>query len=164
MAVRVLGKKHPQKVYVPSNNNVPRIDSRNTIMEIRRNGKWIDYFVIGKVFKIYKNDKFDCAYINCGHGYDDYKNNIKVYFTSLDSRKQVYTLKVGQYAMFQLYRPVSTAIKTPKAFLVLWAMGIYVPKIVDIRVSDLTENEIEDMKVEDVKEGMTFLDMFEKNE
>ena len=164
MATRTLGKKNPKPILVPSNNCVPRTIAGNTIMEFKVKGKWHEYFAIGKVVKIYKNDRFDIAYINCGRGYADNKNNIIVYFLNLDSRKQVYTLKVGQHAMFQLYRTTDMSIKQPNKYMVLWAMGIYVPKIVDIRNTELTENEIEIMKDEDIKEGMTFLDMFEKNE
>ena len=162
--IRILGKKKARPVYVPSNNLVPRLTYDNTLMQLNNRGNWLYYFGYGLVVKIYKGDKFDIAYINFGGGYKDIKNNFVLVFNNLNARKQLYTLKVGQYAQFGLARHIQGAIKFPNYYLVEWAMGIYVPKMVDIRNTELTENEIETMVDSDIESGKTFLDLFTKNE
>ena len=163
-AIRVLGKKKGQPIYIPQSDILPTLDRGNSIMQVRYYSGWIHYFAIGVVVKIYKNDKFDVAYINCGLGGIENNNNIKIYFLQLNARKQVYTLKVGQFAMFGLFRHKDMQTKSPNHYIVDWAMGIYVPKVVDIRNSELSENEIEEMTEDDLMEGQSFLDLFDKNE
>lgn len=162
--IRILGKKKARPIHVPSNNLVPRLTYDNTLMQLNNRGSWLYYFGYGLVVKIYKGDKFDAAYVNFGGGYKDIKNNFVLVFNNLNARKQLYTLKVGQYAQFGLARHIQGAIKFPNYYLVEWAMGIYVPKMVDIRNTELTENEIETMVDSDIESGKTFLDLFTKNE
>lgn len=162
--IRILGKKKARPIHVPNNDLVPRLTCGNTLMQLNNRGNWLYYFGYGLVVKIYKNDGFDIAYVNFGGGYKDIKNNFVLVFNNLNARKQLYTLKVGQYAQFGLARQIQGAIKFPNYYLVEWAMGIYVPKMVDIRNTELTENEIETMGDSDIESGKTFLDLFTKNE
>lgn len=159
--IRVLGSKNPKAIRVPHNNAVPRMIFGNTVIEIRTNTGWRTYFGFGRVVKICKSDDFDLVFVDFGGGKD---KNFRLYFSSVNSRKQVYTLKVGQYAQFGMMRRTEDAKKNNNLFIVLWAMGIYVPKMVDIRNTELTEDEITTMTDEDYGDGKTFLDMFEKND
>lgn len=160
-AITILGKKNPKIVSVPNSDVIPRVDRGNSLIELRRKSGWIHYFGYGIVHKIYKGDRFDVAYINFGRGYE---SNVRVYFHDLNARKQLYTLKTGQYAMFGLMKHKDMVSKYPNDYMVEWAMGIYVPKMVDIRNTELEEKEIESMKETELKDGQTFLDLFIKNE
>lgn len=160
-AIRVLGNKNPKPIRVPHNNAVPRLIFGNTIMEMKNCGGWITYFAFGRVVKICKSDKFDLVFVDFGGNTEE---NYKVYFHTLQSRKQIYTLKVGQYAQFGMIRRSDCNEKTNDLFIALWAMGIYVPKMVDIRNSELAQDEISEMSQEEYGEGVTFLDLFKKND
>lgn len=160
-STRVLGKKNHKPVRVPTNNAVPRIDFGNAIIEIKVGSRWRTYFGIGKVLRVKKSDDFDLVVVDFGRGSE---RPCKIYINSLNARKQVYTLKVGQYAQFGMIRTTDYALQKNDLYIAQWCMGIYVPKIVDIRNSELTSEEIEEMNNDDLSEGMTFLDLFEKND
>ena len=158
---RLLGKKNPKPVAIPNNNYIPRLTFLETMLEIKKNRLWITYFAFGKVVKICKGDDFDLVYVDFGLGKD---NCGRVYFHLLNSRKQIYTLKVGQYAQFGMIQPTEEAKKKKRFYIAIWCMGIYVPKSVDIRNTELTEEEIDELSQEEYGEGLTFLDQFQKNE
>lgn len=160
---RVLGTKNPKPVRIPTSEAIPRMVYGESIIEMKRTRKWVSYFAYGKVIALFKNDDFDLAYVDFGKGEN---NCTKIYFHTLSSRKQLNTLKIGQYAMFGLLRNFNDAKNNVSLFLVIWAMGIYVPKMVDIRNSALTEEELEvgEMSNEDYDVGYNFLDQFKKND
>ena len=161
--IRLLGKKNAKPIRVPHNNAVPRVIFNNNVIELKNTGDkgWRTYFGFGKVVKICKSDDFDLVFVDFGGGQE---NHLKLFFHTLNSRKQLYTLKVGQYAQFGMIRDSKDAAQNIEKYVVLWAMGIYVPKMVDIRNSELTQEEITEMTEEDYGMGKTFLDMFKKND
>lgn len=158
---RVLGTKNPKPVRIPNSDAIPRLNYGENIIEMKRTKTWVSYFGYGIVRKIFKNDDFDLAYIDFGRG-ENYCS--RVYFKTLNSRKQMTTLKVGQYGMFSLLRKYSAAKDNINVYVVAWAMGVYVPKIVDIRNSELTQEELEEMSNEDYSVGVNILDQFKKND
>lgn len=156
--VRVLGRKHSKPINIPASGTIPRVDFGNCVIEYKVGNRWKQSIGWGKVLKVYKNDDFDVAYIDFGAGS---QKATRVFFHSLMSRKQVYTLVTGQFAMFGLIKRKGTK---DNFYLALWCMGIYVPRIVDIRKSEIEEDEFEEMTHEDYEDGKTFLDFFTKNE
>lgn len=156
--VRVLGRKHSKPINIPASGTIPRVDFGNCLIHYKTGNNWENYIGWGKVLKVYKCDDFDVAYVDFGAGS---QKATRVFFHSLMSRKQVYTLMTGQFAMFGLVKRKGARDNT---YLDIWCMGIYVPKIVDIRKSELEEDEFETMAHEDYEEGKTFLDFFKKND
>lgn len=158
---RLLGRKNPKPVAIPNNNFIPRLTFLETMIEVKKSKTWTTYFAFGKVVKICKSNDFDLVYVDFGLGKD---NCGMVYFRLLNSRKQIYTLKVGQYAQFGMVQPTEEAKKRKRFYIAIWCMGIYVPKSVDIRNTELTEEEINELSEEEYGEGLTFLDQFQKND
>lgn len=156
--IRLLGKVRAKPISIPTNKAIPRVDFGNCILEMRSSKNWKKYFAYGLVLKICKGDDFDLIIVDFGRGGD---NACKVYCRALNTRKQVYSLKVGQYAMFGLIRKTSDAYNKLDRYLAEWCMGIYVPKIVDIRNSELNTEELEN---EEITVGASFLDNFFKTE
>lgn len=159
--VRVLGTKHKKKILIPNNNAIPRMAYMKTMLEIKKTKKWITYFAFGKVVKICKHDALDLVYVDFGLGPNKAS---QVFFYTVHARKQIYTLKVGQYAQFGLIQTYDFAVRRSRIYIALWAMGIYVPKSVDIRNTDISEDEFKEMTEEEYSQGATFLDQFRKND
>lgn len=159
MGSRTLGKWSPKKIDVPSQQMMVRLVPHTNLMITKTTKDYYYFFGYGKVNKIYKNNAFDIVFVDFGNG-----NGNKIYLVWEDARKQLSTLKVGQYAMFGLIKNRHYKDNGPVHYMAIWVMGIYVPKIVDIRNKELTEEEIEEMTTDEYNEGFNFLDNFKKND
>ena len=158
---RILGSKHPKQVKIPNSNQIPRLSYGRTLLEMKKTNRWVAYFGYGVVMSIAKCEDFDLVTVDFGTGVNSL---CKVYFRTLNSRKQVYTLKVGQFALFGMIQNIQAALKEKKLYYALWCMGIYVPKAIDIKTNPLKEEEITELTEEEYGEGLTFLDTLKKND
>ena len=106
----------------------------------------------GRVDYIEKGEKFDIVKMNFGTNYSR-----KVVVTHNHARKQIYTLKLGQYAMFVgYYMFITEKEKKRKVFFARALQGLFVPKAMDIKRADKTDVNI--MNEEEEKDLFNFLD------
>lgn len=116
-------------------------------------------FGFGWVEKIEKGDKFDIVKINFGR-----TSPRTIVVISNRARRQIYTLKRGQYCIYLgHYRVLKSKYREGEYDYLFYAnalQGLYVPKAVDIRNYDGEDEEL----MEKEESLLDFLDQFGESE
>lgn len=117
-------------------------------------------FGIGWVKEIKKGDECDIVYMNCG------VNDRMIILTKTDARKQLFTLKTKQIAMFYgVYKTYTRRENGKKVYdKVINAYNIqgwYVPKSFDRKHSE-TLDELNNMSDIEISETNEIMKLFEK--
>ena len=129
-----------------------------SIVFFNSTNKTRQFFAIGRVRKIERGDKLDMVYVNLG-----LNNRLRaISVINNHARRQLLTLKVGQFALFygeaRRYRIPS---KDGKFYYKKWVFfpymiqGMYVPNMMDVRKHEqelIENNEVEPTMSEETKE------------
>ena len=110
-------------------------------------------FGIGRVLRIEKGQEFDLVYMDFGRGYGR-----EIFVKSNHARRQIYTMKKGQYSWFYGMLRYYKDEKDKKFKAALYAkafQGWYVPKNFDIKKLD--PNDIEQLSEEN-ESKINFID------
>ena len=151
--------KMGEKIAIPSGSYPVRYTSGETLMTF---GKWFKqtryttFVGIGKVTKVRKGDKLDIVNINFGR---IYARELLVYDNH--ARRQIYTLKRGQYTWVIGYMRKELDKETKEYKTIMLAYGFqawYVPKTLDIKNEEYDLDSIEELTKDNETSMLTFLD------
>lgn len=151
--------KMGDKIPIPSGSYPVRYTSGETLMTY---GKWFKsnrfttYMGLGVVTKVQKGDKLDIVKMNFGRRY---AREILVYHNH--ARRQIYTLKRGQFAMVFGYMRIERDKETNEYHTIMLAYGFnawYVPKTLDIKNEEYDLDTIEELTKDNETSMLNFLD------
>lgn len=145
---------------IPDVSHIAKVSKDESIVifgEWWRNKAYRVCVGVGKVMRVAKGERMDLVVMCFGARYSQ-----KIFVTDNHARRQIYTLKKGQYAWFYGARRIFIdENKKPKTtFIAFGFQAWYVPKMVDIKHYD-TDN-LEDLEQE--RDLSNFLDEITKGE
>lgn len=153
-----LGDKKMEEYVVPDIRNLVRCFRSETLFIFGIDSEHTDYrwcLGVGKVIKIKKGENFDLLYLNFGR---KYAREIIVQYNH--ARRQLLTLKRGQYATFygkfRFYLDDSGKSKT--TFYAYGLQAWYVPRMLDIKQMNLDEEQYDDIDQEQENETQKMID------
>ena len=155
MSIKV-GNKKEQYFPAPQISNLVRHGKNETLVYCGTMEKYTDRNLcmgMGVVTYIEHGEAFDIVNIKFGEKY-----NRRVVVIHNHARKQIYTLKRGQFALFcGYYKNYTINGKIKSIFFAKMLQGMYVPKSFDIKKMEKGD-DISDLAQEEEKDLSTFLD------
>lgn len=116
---------------------------------------------IGLVKGISHGKEFDIVYMDFGRG-SDWRFLRKVIVMKNTARRQIYTLKINQYAWFYgAFARLTIDGHITEMFYAKALQGWYVPKSLDIKKDNSIEKSMREMPDFEIETGKDFLSFFE---